>query len=140
MTTRRVFAGGSAAPWPPSPSPPAATARARPWRTTLQNAAVVVADATMEDVTLATTPFGFGALGTSPSLDGEQEGPGEPGGRHGIGGNLSGTREVTFYDARGNVQDALRRHTTEEHPLPPRRGRRRDPRSPGTPASTAPGT
>lgn len=115
MTTRRVFAGGSAAALAAlaltgcgDSTGPALDA------TTLQNSAVMVADATIEDVTLTTTPFAFGALGTSPMLDGGQEGPGEPGCRHGIGGNLSGTREVTFYDTLGVVQDAYDRTSTEE--------------------------
>lgn len=75
----------------------------------LLNAAVVAADATIEDVTLATTDFGFGAAITA--ADG-MHGPGQPGGRHGIGGQFSGTREATFYDADGNEQDAYDPLTT----------------------------
>ncbi len=80
----------------------------------LLNAAVVVADATIEDVTLASTGFGFGAAGAPDMTDRLGQGPGEPGGRNGIGGNLSGTREVTFYDASGAEQDAYDRETTAE--------------------------
>ena len=79
------------------------------------NAALVAADATLEDVTLATTPFSFGP-GAQESWrlgDGLGSGPkGEPGGRMGIGGTVTGTRSVTFYDAAGVVQDAYDSLTT----------------------------
>ncbi len=72
----------------------------------LANAAAVAADATLEDVTLATTPFGFGVQ-TGPALAGGMGSRmGRLGGAGGIGGPLSGTREVTFYDADGNTQAA----------------------------------
>jgi hypothetical protein len=71
----------------------------------LLNAAVVAADATLEDVTLTTTPFGFGQQGVSVQGMGMGEHMGLPGGAWGIGGSRSGTREVTFYDADGNEQD-----------------------------------
>ncbi|MGD8320719.1 MAG: hypothetical protein PVJ02_09700 [Gemmatimonadota bacterium] len=71
----------------------------------LRNAALVAADATLEDVTLATTPFGFGIMGAPEAGTGaEPSAMGEPGGHRGIGGSLSGTRSVTFYDAEGNEQ------------------------------------
>lgn len=111
MTTRRVFAGGSAAlvaftlAGCGDSTGPALDA------TTLQNAAVMVADATIEDVTLATTPFGFGAA-AAPAMSGEREGFGEPGGRGGIGGTFSGTRSVAFYDASGTEQGAYDPLTT----------------------------
>ena len=76
------------------------------------NAAVVAADATLEDITLARTPFAFvhGGLGLGP---GAGVGPaGRPGGALGIGGALSGTRTVTFYDAGGTVQPAYDSLTT----------------------------
>ena len=67
------------------------------------NAVVVAADATLEDLALARTPFGFGAQG-APEF-GVGPGPmGEPGGHRGIGGAFSGTRSVTFYDADGHEQ------------------------------------
>ena len=78
------------------------------------NAAIVAADATLEDLTLARTPFAFGIQG-APELGMGPGGPGhmgEPGGRRGIGGDLSGTRSVTFYDAAGLVQDAYDPLTT----------------------------
>ena len=73
----------------------------------LLDAAVVAADATLEDIGLMGAAFGFGG-GTMGSGQ-----PGQPGGRQGIGGALSGTREVTFYDADGIVQDAYDALTTE---------------------------
>ena len=78
----------------------------------LLNAAVVSADATLEDVTLATTPFGFGPGGISAQGMGPGEPKGPPGGGMGIGGALSGTRDRTFYDADGNVQAAYDSLTT----------------------------
>lgn len=62
----------------------------------LQNVAAVAADATLEDVTLTTTPFAFGA----------QAGPAAT--------SQSGSfmRQVTFYDADGNVQSAYDSLTT----------------------------
>lgn len=68
------------------------------------HAAVVAADATLEDVTLARSAFSFGpgAVGAP----GEGPGPaGRPGGGMGVGGAFSGTRSATFYDEGGNVQD-----------------------------------
>ncbi len=115
MTTRRVIAGGSAAAL-------AALTLAGCGDSTgpeldpglLQNAAVMVADATIEDVNLVTSPFGFGALG-APAMGPEGgQGVGELGGRRGIGGSFSGTRTVTFYDASGAEQDGYDRLTTAE--------------------------
>ncbi len=76
----------------------------------LTNAATVVADATIEDATLAMTPFGFG-LRAGPALAGGH-GTGPLGGAGGIGGSLSGTRSVTFYDADGYTQAAYDSLTT----------------------------
>lgn len=75
------------------------------------NAAIVAADATLEDLNLARTPFAFGPQGApEPGIG---PGPmGEPGGHRGIGGALSGTRSVTFYDAEGHTQDAYDPSTT----------------------------
>ncbi len=81
------------------------------------NAALVAADATLEDVTLARTPFSFGpaaasAMGPGGGM-GRGGGPaGRPGGDMGIGGALTGTRSVTFYDAAGHVQAAYDSLTT----------------------------
>jgi hypothetical protein len=65
--------------------------------------AVLAADATLEDVALWNQPFGFGPAPT----------PGAPGGHHGWSGDLSGTREVTFYDAAGAMQTAYDGLTTD---------------------------
>lgn len=115
MTTRRVTVGGSAA-------AVAALALAGCGDSTgpeldpglLQNAAVMVADATIEDVNLVTTPFGFGTLGGAATGPAGGQGVGELGGRRGIGGAFSGTRTVTFYDASGAEQDAYDGLTTAE--------------------------
>lgn len=64
--------------------------------------AVLSADATLEDVTMWSLPFGFGP---SPA-------PGSPGGHAGWSGDFSGTREVTFYDADGVEQPAYDSLTT----------------------------
>ena len=67
--------------------------------------AIVAADATLEDVTMWAQPFDFAHPVTAP---------GHPGGRDGWGGELSGTREVTFYDADGIEQTAYDAITTEQ--------------------------
>jgi hypothetical protein len=59
--------------------------------------AIVAADATLEDVTMWSQPLDFG-----PPLSA----PGRPGGRDGWSRDISGTREVTFYDADGIEQTA----------------------------------
>ena len=77
------------------------------------NAAIVAADATLEDLALARAPFAFGALATSePGMGPGGPGMGQPGGHRGIGGDLSGTRSVTFYDADGQEQEAYDALTT----------------------------
>ena len=63
----------------------------------LLDMAIAAADATMEDLGTWVLPFGF----AGPSLVQGAGGPGRPGGRHGVGGPLSGTRTQTFYDAAG---------------------------------------
>ena len=60
--------------------------------------AVLAGDATLEDVALWSMPLGFGPV---PA-------PGAPGGH-----DLSGTREVTFYDATGAEQTAYDALTTD---------------------------
>jgi hypothetical protein len=59
--------------------------------------AIVAADATLEDVTMWSLPLGFAQ--PVPAA-------GRPGGHDGWSGDLSGTREVTFYDADGTEQPA----------------------------------
>lgn len=75
------------------------------------HAAIVAADATLEDLTLARASFAFGP-GAHLAF-GPGGGPaGRPGGGMGVGGALSGTRSVTFYDAADNEQDAYDALTT----------------------------
>jgi hypothetical protein len=69
----------------------------------LSDLAIVAADATLEDVRMWSQPLGFAA----------QPAPGHPGGGGGWSGELSGTREVTFYDAQGLEQDAYDALTTD---------------------------
>lgn len=76
----------------------------------LEDMAVVAADATLEDVSAWSLPFAFDGVATSAATDGYA--PGRPGGRHGFGHALSGTREVTFYDADGNEQEGYDRLET----------------------------
>jgi len=75
----------------------------------LTDLAIVAADATLEDLTLWSQPFGFGPL----PVIGAAGAPGRPGGGDGWLGELSGTRSVTFYDADGGVQDAYDPLTTD---------------------------
>jgi hypothetical protein len=76
-------------------------------QTLLLDAAVVAADATLEDIGIMHGAFGFGGQHGSGQPGGHMgNGPGQPGGQHGIGDALSGTRDVVFYDAAGNAQDA----------------------------------
>jgi len=82
--------------------------------------AVVAADATIEDFHLMSAPLAFGVPGArGVSAAAQAAGPamangpaGRPGGMGGLGGALSGTREVTFFDADGNQQDAYDAETT----------------------------
>ena len=66
--------------------------------------AIVAADATLEDVTMWSRPFAFGAPAPAP---------GRPGGRDGWSGDFSGTREVTFYDVDGIEQAGYDSLTTD---------------------------
>lgn len=82
----------------------------------LLQAAVVAADATLEDIGMMGLPFAFGghAMGSPGQGQGPGAGqPGQPGGQRGLGSQLSGTRDVVFYDADGVVQDAYDELTTE---------------------------
>jgi len=72
----------------------------------LLDMAIVAADATLEDFGVWSTHFGFSPQGGPSGV------PGRPGGRDGIGSPLSGTREMTFFDAAGNVQDEFDELTT----------------------------
>jgi hypothetical protein len=65
--------------------------------------AILAADATLEDVTMWAQPFGFGPATA----------PGAPGGHGGWAGELSGIREVTFYDVDGIEQTAYDEATTD---------------------------
>jgi hypothetical protein len=71
----------------------------------LRDMAIMAADATLEDLAMWSTPFGFAAA-PAPA-------PGLPGARSGWSGELSGTRSVTFYDADGVEQDEYDALTTE---------------------------
>ena len=74
----------------------------------LLDMAIVAADATLEDLGTWGMPFGF----HGPSRIDAAGGPGRPGGRHGIGEELSGTRTQTFYDAAGVEQESYDELTT----------------------------
>ena len=76
----------------------------------LLDMAVVAADATLEDIQLMSVPFGFGPSAV-PGVGGAH--PGQPGGKGGFSGSFSGTREVTFFDASGAVQDGYDPLTTD---------------------------
>lgn len=79
----------------------------------LLDAAMVAADATVEEVRLWSGPLGFGdAATTSPAgVHGGSE-PGRPGGHHGFDSELSGTRSVTFYDEADEEQTSYDPLTT----------------------------
>lgn len=68
------------------------------------HAAIVAADATLEDLALARSTFSFGP-GAAQAPGGGPGPAGRPGGGMGVGGAFSGTRSATFYDEGGNVQD-----------------------------------
>jgi len=74
----------------------------------LLDMAIVSADAALEDLGTWGMPFAF----QGPSRVEGAGGPGRPGGRHGIGDALSGTREKTFYDAAGVEQESYDELTT----------------------------
>ena len=74
----------------------------------LLDMAIVAADAALEDVGTWGMPFAFRGPGGNPD-SGES---GRPGGRHGIGDLLSGTRVETFYDAAGVEQESYDELTT----------------------------
>ena len=74
------------------------------------NAAIVAADATLEDITLASVPFNFGMGSMGPGMSGMRKG--QPGGQQGIGRDIAGTRSRTFFDANGQEQEAYDSLTT----------------------------
>lgn len=74
----------------------------------LLDMAIVAADAALEDVGTWSMPFAF----RGPGATGDSGGHGQPGGRHGIGDLLSGTRTETFYDAAGAEQESYDEETT----------------------------
>ena len=69
----------------------------------IADAALIAADATLEDVRLWGSTIASGGPATTAS--GPQAMPGDPGGHHGFFGSFSGSRSVTFYDENGEVQD-----------------------------------
>lgn len=69
----------------------------------VDDVALLAADATLEDVTLWNQPLDFSSAG--PAQVQPQAAPGEPGGRGGWSGTLSGMRSVSFYDENGDEQD-----------------------------------
>ena len=74
----------------------------------LLDMAIVAADAALEDVGTWGLPFGF----RGPGAVHDAGGRGRPGGRHGVGELLSGTRTETFYDASGVEQESYDELTT----------------------------
>ena len=79
----------------------------------LIDAAMLAADATIEEARMWREPFLFGPLPGEAS--GPQQVPGaRPGGRGSWSGALEGTRSVVFYDADEVEQDAYDELTTEE--------------------------
>jgi len=80
----------------------------------LPELAAVAADAVVEGVSLMSQPFGFGPAGlpqAGPGTPGSGA-PGQPGGHHGIGAGLSGTRAVAFFDGAEIEQEAYDPLTT----------------------------
>jgi len=81
--------------------------------TLLIDAAMLAADATIEEARMWREPFLFGPLPGEAS--GPQQVPGaRPGGRGSWSGELEGTRSVVFYDADEVEQDAYDELTTEQ--------------------------
>ena len=72
--------------------------------------AIIAADATLEDFGIWSLAFAFQPR-SAPDVAGSI--PGRPGGRHGPGHPLSGTRSVKFFDADGTEQAEYDSLTTE---------------------------
>jgi hypothetical protein len=79
------------------------------------DAAVLAADATIEEVTMWAQPLGFGALPVEgpAAINFPGRGPGRPGGGGSWTGDFSGTRSIMFFDELGVEQDAYDDLTTE---------------------------
>ena len=77
----------------------------------LLDMAVIAADATLEDFGIWSLAFAFQPR-SAPDMAGGSI-PGHPGGRHGPGHPLSGTRSAKFFDADGNEQTEYDSLTTE---------------------------
>jgi hypothetical protein len=77
------------------------------------DAALLAADATLEDVAIFHGAFEFGALHI-PGVDELplDRHPAAPGGHHGFEGEFSGTRAVSFFDESGAEQEAYDALTT----------------------------
>lgn len=72
----------------------------------VRDMAIAAADATLEEVNTMGEPFGFRGGGHGLAV-------GRPGGRFGLGADGSGSRDETFYDADGNLQDAYDELSTD---------------------------
>jgi hypothetical protein len=77
------------------------------------DAALLAADATLEEVAMFRGPIGFEGLHI-PGVDEppHDRRPGPPGGHHSFEGEFSGTRAVSFFDESGIEQDAYDALTT----------------------------
>jgi hypothetical protein len=74
----------------------------------LLDAAIIAADATVEEVTMWSQSFGFGLMPASPEYDtgsGDFAAMGRPGGHGSWAGEFSGTRERTCFDELDEEQD-----------------------------------
>jgi len=78
----------------------------------VMDAAILAADATVEEVTMWTQPFGFG-IAPAPAANDPVQPTGRPGGLGDWSGEFSGTRSVTFYDAEGVEMDVYDDGLTE---------------------------
>jgi hypothetical protein len=80
------------------------------------DAAILAADATVEEVTMWSQSFGFGLMPAAPATDPATGGfaaMGRPGGEGSWSGEFSGTREKTCYDELGVEQAECDPLTTE---------------------------
>jgi len=79
----------------------------------IRDMALVSADATIEVVNTVKLPFSFGSIPLAAQVQAMGHGFGDPGGRHGLGHERSGTVEKTFFDTLGVQQDSYDELTTE---------------------------
>lgn len=77
------------------------------------DAAILAADATVEEVTMWSQPLGYGGAPAQSIAASSHMGAGRPGGDGNWDGEFSGTRSVTFFDENGDEQDAYDALTTE---------------------------